>query len=89
MGCRGREPQSALLRFVADPGQELRLDSERRLPGRGAYLHARSECVEQALKRRSLGRALKTRLGPAADGVVLVALASLDQARGEGEGAAP
>ncbi|MGH7877053.1 MAG: YlxR family protein, partial [Candidatus Dormibacteraceae bacterium] len=75
---------------MADPGEELRLDSLRRLPGRGAYLHARSECVEQALQRRSLGRALKTRLGPAADGVVRAALARLGHAGGEEEaGGAP
>lgn len=29
------------------------------LPGRGAWLHPRSQCVETALKRRALGRALR------------------------------
>jgi uncharacterized protein len=31
-------------------------------PGRGAYLHPRPECLERALKRRSLGRALRSEI---------------------------
>lgn len=47
-----------MLRFVtrssevtADPGQSL--------PGRGAYVHLREACVERAVKRGGLARALK------------------------------
>ena len=31
-------------------------------PGRGAYLHPRYECLAHALKRRSLGRALRSEI---------------------------
>ena len=38
------------------------LDIRQVLPGRGAYLHPRPGCLEQALKRRSLGRALRSEI---------------------------
>ncbi|HET9873053.1 MAG TPA: YlxR family protein [Propionibacteriaceae bacterium] len=62
IGCRKRDSKSELLRLVwtsgavlADPGQIA--------PGRGAYLHRRSGCVELAVRRRSVGRALRRDAG--------------------------
>jgi hypothetical protein len=46
-----------LLRIAATP-DGVRLDSERRLPGRGANLCPDPACVEAALRRRALQRAL-------------------------------
>jgi len=58
-------PQAELTRFVKSPSGEVVEDPQRRLPGRGAYLHPRQECVESARKRRSLERALRVGLqGP-------------------------
>jgi predicted RNA-binding protein YlxR (DUF448 family) len=37
----------------------LLVDVRRRLPGRGAWLHQSSACLEQAEKRRALARALR------------------------------
>jgi uncharacterized protein len=59
VGCRGRAPQAELLR-VAAQGGELLLDPRRRLPGRGAYVHHRRECLDRATRRGSLARALRT-----------------------------
>jgi len=57
VGCRGRSPQSQLLRFVLRDGV---LVQGRRLPGRGAWLHASPDCLRLALRRNAFGRALRT-----------------------------
>ncbi len=36
----------------------MEVDPHGRLPGRGAYLHAKTDCLEAARKRRALERAL-------------------------------
>lgn len=46
MGCRERAPQAELTR-VARFGSDLVLDPERRVAGRGAYLHGRRECLDR------------------------------------------
>jgi predicted RNA-binding protein YlxR (DUF448 family) len=47
VGCRKTDAKGALLRFVAaDAG--VCLDTEQRLPGRGAYVHPVQACVKQA-----------------------------------------
>jgi uncharacterized protein len=61
IGCRSREEKVRLIRIVLrDLG--VAVDVRQREPGRGAYLHPRPECLEQALKRRSLGRALRSEI---------------------------
>jgi predicted RNA-binding protein YlxR (DUF448 family) len=61
IGCRERTEKSELLRIVACDGG-IAIDHSQVLPGRGAYLHPRPACLEQALKRRSLGRALRSEI---------------------------
>lgn len=64
VGCRGTDSWSALLRVVAETDDtgatRLVPDLWRRLPGRGAWLHPTGDCLEQALRRRAFGRALRT-----------------------------
>ncbi|MGH3339377.1 MAG: YlxR family protein [Propionibacteriaceae bacterium] len=61
IGCRARDEKALLLRLIAhDAGVEI--DIRQVLPGRGAYLHPRPGCLEQALKRRNLGRALRSEI---------------------------
>ena len=52
--------KTSLVRVVAVDGQCVP-DVQARLPGRGAYVHLRLDCLEQAQRRRSLARALKVR----------------------------
>jgi predicted RNA-binding protein YlxR (DUF448 family) len=65
VGCRRRDVRSALLRVVAewsDTGEHVAAvvpDPRLRLPGRGAWLHPTSECLELAVRRRAFGRALR------------------------------
>jgi predicted RNA-binding protein YlxR (DUF448 family) len=70
VGCGGKaDPRAepgALVRLVASAGR-LQLDAERRLGGRGAWLHRAGDCLGRALRRKAFGRALR-REGLAADG---------------------
>lgn len=47
----------------ASPGQHgpvlLRPDPRHRLPGRGAWVHPRPDCLELAVRRKAFGRALR------------------------------
>jgi uncharacterized protein len=61
IGCRSREEKVRLIRIVLRDGG-VAVDVRQREAGRGAYLHPRPECLEQALKRRSLGRALRSEI---------------------------
>lgn len=58
VGCRQTAPASTLLRLVASESGVV-VDERRRLPGRGAWLHPSAACLEQALKRRAITRALR------------------------------
>jgi predicted RNA-binding protein YlxR (DUF448 family) len=64
--CRKESPKRALIRVVrlsAEPGPgQIVLDERGKLPGRGAYLCARRECLEKARKSNALGRALKAEI---------------------------
>ena len=69
IGCRTREPASTLVRLVADgdaPGG-CAVDHERTRPGRGAHIHPRAECIDQAARRRALPRALRSPAGAGID----------------------
>ena len=58
LGCRQRVPRSSLVRVVARDGRAV-VDTAARLPGRGAWVHPDRVCIENALKRRAFGRALR------------------------------
>ena len=57
VGCRQRAPKAELLRLVWNGGPVV--DVDQREPGRGVYLHRDVECLERAVRRRSMGRALR------------------------------
>ena len=57
VGCRQTAPKAELLRVVWNAGPVV--DVSQIEPGRGAYLHRRSACLERAVRRRSMGRALR------------------------------
>jgi predicted RNA-binding protein YlxR (DUF448 family)/ribosomal protein L7Ae-like RNA K-turn-binding protein len=60
VGCRSADAQSALLRFAfADDPPRLAPDPARRLGGRGASVHPRRSCLEQAVRRGGFSRAFK------------------------------
>jgi predicted RNA-binding protein YlxR (DUF448 family) len=60
VGCRSTDAQSALLRFAfADDPPRLAPDPGRRLGGRGASVHPRRSCLEQAVRRGGFSRAFR------------------------------
>jgi predicted RNA-binding protein YlxR (DUF448 family) len=63
IGCRKRELAVELLRVVAVDGgngeSAVTVDSARKLPGRGAWLHPDLQCLDAAIRRRAFGRALR------------------------------
>ena len=58
VGCRGRGARTELLRVVA-VGDVLVPDPRARLAGRGAWLHPVADCLDLAVRRRALPRALR------------------------------
>ena len=66
VGCRQRVAKAELLRIVVDDsgsGLQAVPDPRRRAPGRGAHLHPTSDCLDLALRRRALPRALRVPAG--------------------------
>ncbi|MFD5901804.1 YlxR family protein [Streptomyces microflavus] len=62
VGCRERAAKSELLRIVVDEGV-CAPDPRGTLPGRGAYVHPTSVCLDLAVRRRAFPRAFKAK-GP-------------------------
>ncbi|MEO9221730.1 MAG: YlxR family protein [Mycobacteriaceae bacterium] len=58
VGCRTRASATGLLRVVAR-GSRVTPDPQRRLTGRGAWLHPDRVCVAAAERRRAFPRALR------------------------------
>ena len=62
IGCRERASKGELIRLVWRDGDVV--DERQTAPGRGAYLHRSRACLELAIKRRALGRALRVQGQP-------------------------
>ncbi|WP_206446275.1 YlxR family protein [Agrococcus sp. KRD186] len=58
LGCRARSEPALLVR-IAVQGDAAVVDHDRRLPGRGAWVHPTQQCAERAV--RAIPRALRQR----------------------------
>lgn len=56
---RERLPKEAMIRFVLDPDRNLVPDLAERLPGRGMWLSARADVIEQAARRGAFQKAAR------------------------------
>jgi len=63
VGCRKYAAKSTLIRMVS-AGDGVVIDLPQSAPGRGAYLHPVPGCLDLAVRRRAVGRALRV---PAVD----------------------
>ena len=63
VGCRTRAQKPALVRLVRGPEGTVRVDRDGRAAGRGAYVHRSDGCIEHALRRGAIARALRTSVG--------------------------
>ncbi|MCV7279508.1 YlxR family protein [Mycolicibacterium flavescens] len=76
VGCRKRELAVELLRVVAvgngagNTSSAVTVDSARKLPGRGAWLHPTPQCLDAAVRRRAFGRALRITGSPDVSAVI-------------------
>jgi uncharacterized protein len=59
VGCRRRAGKEALLRIVRGPDGVVRPDPTGRAAGRGAYVHRDPACIDTAVRRGALARALR------------------------------
>ena len=64
MACRTVRPKRDLQRIVRTPSGDVVADETGRAAGRGAYICRSEACLDLAIKKGSLSRALKTPLPP-------------------------
>jgi len=50
VGCQSTDDARNLVRTVAEQSGRIKIDAHAILPGRGAWLHRRRECVEAAAR---------------------------------------
>jgi predicted RNA-binding protein YlxR (DUF448 family) len=62
VGCRQRADRTDLLRVIAG-SEELIFDALANKPGRGAWIHPSSDCLQKASERGAFARALRLKTG--------------------------
>lgn len=62
VGCKNMFPKRELLRVVKTETNGLQLDATGKLNGRGAYICAKHDCLQKAVKQKQLQRALEQEL---------------------------
>ena len=68
--CRATTAKRTLHRIVRSPAGTVAYDPTGKAAGRGAYLCGQAACLDQAVRRRSIQRALKVTDTVAADAAV-------------------
>lgn len=71
---RARRSPDEMIRFVADLGGEIVPDIKRKLPGRGVWVTAERDRVNEAVKRQAFARSLKCAVRVPADLAIQVDL---------------
>ena len=62
LGCNLKTDKNKLIRVVRKPDGEVVIDKTGKVAGRGAYICSSRECLKEAIKRKSLERALNIKL---------------------------
>ncbi|MCK8058801.1 MULTISPECIES: RNase P modulator RnpM [unclassified Fusibacter] len=62
LGCNEQFDKKDLVRVVRDKEGHVILDTTGKAHGRGAYICNKSSCLETALKRKAIERALEVKL---------------------------
>ena len=63
VGCRAERPKNEMLRVVRGADGVIAVETNGRLQGRGAYICPNPECLNAAVKKKALSRALKRPVG--------------------------
>ena len=75
VGCRSTDAQAHLVRLAKVDGRAVP-DVRRRLPGRGAYVHARAECIRGGFRRGGIARGLRCEVRERDVDTILTAVSS-------------
>lgn len=59
VGCREMKNKKELVRIVRTPEGNIEIDQSGKKSGRGAYICPQLDCLQQALKAKSLQKALE------------------------------
>lgn len=60
IGCRKMKPTGELLRIARDFNtDEVKMDTDKRVFGRGAYICRNEECIKLAMKKKALEKVFK------------------------------
>ena len=70
VGCRKTDAQKMLVRIVLDGAGRVKVDRDRKMAGRGAWLHVSRACVEKAIHNSGLPRAFRRRTQPVDTGAL-------------------
>lgn len=62
IGCGAQKGKNELIRIVKNQLGEIKLDKTGKLPGRGAYICDKSECLELAIRSKKLEKAFETKI---------------------------
>ena len=62
LGCGLKTDKNKLIRIVKTPEGQVVIDKTGKAPGRGAYICLNIECLKEAIKRKSVERALNIKL---------------------------
>ncbi|MBN1956602.1 MAG: DUF448 domain-containing protein [Desulfuromonadales bacterium] len=64
VACRAEKNKKQLLRFVLSPGNDVLLDYQQRLPGRGVYVCSQEQCLKMAVKKQAFRRGFRRETKP-------------------------
>ncbi len=62
IACRNMQDKRDLLRIVRDKEGNVFVDNTGKKNGRGAYICKKEECLNKAIKQKSLNKAFKTNI---------------------------
>jgi hypothetical protein len=60
MGCNEKKDKKELIRVVKSSDGQINIDKTGKMPGRGAYICDKEECLQKAIKTKRLERVLET-----------------------------
>ena len=80
VACRKKGPSETMFRMVAGPGEEVYVELDSRLPGRGAYCCIDRRCMDSAFEAKVLARAFRKNIqAPRADEITATLRRLLDK----------
>lgn len=61
VGCRKTGERTELVRLVRSTAGRVLVDKDKKLPGRGAWVHAERSCIEDVVKSNGFSRSFRAK----------------------------